>query len=75
MAIQKVVVVDGNNLIVRIDRGVAGRSVTDVVPVEIEMLFIWSFTSLMEQLRLLVLLARFSILEPRLLLSPDQRLA
>ena len=36
MAIQKVVVVDGNNLIVRIDRGVAGRSVTDVVPVEID---------------------------------------
>jgi hypothetical protein len=35
MAIQKVVVVDGNNLIVRIDRGVAGRSVTDVEPVEI----------------------------------------
>ena len=30
MAISKVVVVDGNNLIVRIDRGVAGRSVTDV---------------------------------------------
>ena len=35
MAIQKVVVVDGNNLIVRIDRGVAGRGVTDVEPVEI----------------------------------------
>ena len=34
MAIQKVVVVDGNNLIVRIDRGVAGRSVTDVDIVE-----------------------------------------
>jgi hypothetical protein len=30
MAISKIVVVDGNNLIVRIDRGVAGRSVTDV---------------------------------------------
>jgi len=36
MGIQKVVVVDGNNLIVRIDRGVAGRSVTDVVPIEID---------------------------------------
>jgi len=35
MAVSKVVVVDGNNLIVRIDRGVAGRSVTDVQPVEI----------------------------------------
>jgi hypothetical protein len=35
MAISKVVVVDGNNLIVRIDRGVAGRGVTDVEPVEI----------------------------------------
>jgi hypothetical protein len=35
MAISRVVVVDGNNLIVRIDRGVAGRSVTDVEPVEI----------------------------------------
>jgi len=35
-SVQKVVVVDGNNLIVRIDRGVAGRSVTDVVPVEID---------------------------------------
>ena len=34
MAIQKVVVVDGNNLIVRIDRGVAGRGVTDVDIVE-----------------------------------------
>ena len=34
MAIQKIVVVDGNNLIVRIDRGVAGRSVTDVDIVE-----------------------------------------
>jgi hypothetical protein len=36
MAASKVVVVDGNNLIVRIDRGVAGRSVTDVEPVEID---------------------------------------
>ncbi len=36
MSISKVVVVDGNNLIVRIDRGIAGRSVTDVVPVEID---------------------------------------
>jgi hypothetical protein len=36
MAISKVVVVDGNNLIVRIDRGVAGRGVTDVEPVEID---------------------------------------
>jgi hypothetical protein len=36
MAISKVVVVDGNNLIVRIDRGVAGRGVTDVAPVEID---------------------------------------
>lgn len=36
MAVSKVVVVDGNNLIVRIDRGVAGRSVTDVEPVEID---------------------------------------
>jgi hypothetical protein len=36
MAISKVVVVDGNNLIVRIDRGVAGRSVTDVEPVVID---------------------------------------
>ena len=36
MSISKVVVVDGNNLIVRIDRGVAGRSVTDVQPVEID---------------------------------------
>jgi hypothetical protein len=35
MAISKVVVVDGNNLIVRIDRGVAGRSVNDVDIVEI----------------------------------------
>jgi hypothetical protein len=34
--IGKVVVIDGNNLIVRIDRGVAGRSVTDVAPVEID---------------------------------------
>ena len=36
MAISKVVVVDGNNLIVRIDRGVAGRGVTDVEPVVID---------------------------------------
>ena len=36
MAISKVVVVDGNNLIVRIDRGVAGRGVTDVEPIEID---------------------------------------
>jgi hypothetical protein len=36
MAVSKVVVVDGNNLIVRIDRGVAGRGVTDVQPVEID---------------------------------------
>ena len=36
MAISKVVVVDGNNLIVRIDRGVAGRGVTDVDPVVID---------------------------------------
>jgi hypothetical protein len=35
MAISKVVVVDGNNLIVQIDRGVAGRGITDVQPVEI----------------------------------------
>jgi hypothetical protein len=34
MAISRVVVVDGNNLIVRIDRGVAGRGVTDVDIVE-----------------------------------------
>ena len=36
MAISKVVVVDGNNLIVQIDRGVAGRGITDVQPVEID---------------------------------------
>ncbi len=36
MAVSKVVVVDGNNLIVRIDRGVAGRGVTDVEPIEID---------------------------------------
>jgi len=36
MAMSKVVVVDGNNLIVRIDRGVAGRGVTDVEPIEID---------------------------------------
>ena len=36
MAISKVVVVDGNNLIVRVDRGVAGRGVTDVEPVVID---------------------------------------
>jgi hypothetical protein len=36
MAVSKVVVVDGNNLIVRIDRGVAGRGITDVQPVEID---------------------------------------
>jgi len=34
--IGKVVVIDGNNLIVRIDRGVAGRGVTDVEPIEID---------------------------------------
>ena len=36
MAVSQVVVVDGNNLIVRIDRGVAGRGVTDVEPIEID---------------------------------------
>ncbi|CAB5206963.1 hypothetical protein UFOVP183_1, partial [uncultured Caudovirales phage] len=36
MAISKVVVVDGNNLIVQIDRGVAGRGITDVQPIEID---------------------------------------
>jgi hypothetical protein len=36
MAIQKIVVVDGNNLIVRVDRGVSGRGVTDVEPVVID---------------------------------------
>jgi hypothetical protein len=36
MAISKVVVVDGNNLIVQIDRGVAGRGITDIQPIEID---------------------------------------
>jgi hypothetical protein len=44
MAVSKVVVVDGNNLIVRIDRGVAGRSVTDVEPVEIDNALYLEFT-------------------------------
>ena len=44
MAISKVVVVDGNNLTVRIDRGVAGRGVTDVEPVEIDNQLYLEFT-------------------------------
>ncbi len=44
MAVSKVVVVDGNNLIVRIDRGVAGRGVTDVEPVEIDNAMYLEFT-------------------------------
>jgi hypothetical protein len=44
MAVSKVVVVDGNNLIVRIDRGVAGRGVTDVEPVEIDNALYLEFT-------------------------------
>jgi hypothetical protein len=44
MAVSKVVVVDGNNLIVRIDRGVAGRGVTDVQPVEIDNQLFLEFT-------------------------------
>jgi hypothetical protein len=44
MAVSKVVVVDGNNLIVRIDRGVAGRGITDVEPVEIDNALYLEFT-------------------------------
>ena len=46
MAVSKVVVVDGNNLIVRIDRGVAGRGITDVEAVEIDnsLYLVFSFT-------------------------------
>jgi hypothetical protein len=46
MAVSKVVVVDGNNLIVRIDRGVAGRGITDVAAVEIDnsLYLVFSFT-------------------------------
>jgi hypothetical protein len=44
MAISKVVVVDGNNLTVRIDRGVAGRGVTNVEPVEIDNQLYLEFT-------------------------------
>jgi hypothetical protein len=44
MAISKVVVVDGINLTVRIDRGVAGRGVTNVEPVEIDNQLYLEFT-------------------------------
>ena len=46
MSVSKVVVIDGNNLIVRIDRGVAGRGVTDVEAVEIDnsLYLVFSFT-------------------------------
>ena len=46
MAVSKVVVVDGNNLIVRIDRGVAGRGITDVEAVEIDnsLYLVFTFT-------------------------------
>ena len=46
MSVSKVVVIDGNNLIVRIDRGVAGRGITDVEAVEIDnsLYLVFSFT-------------------------------